>query len=71
MFDMRNSTDRRQVLTVLGIILMLSSVPAFLVLSSELAADVFPGFLAGLALYAVGTCWRRVFQAMKGEREDV
>ena len=56
---------------MLGIILMLSSVPAFLVLASELAADVFPGFLAGLALYAVGTCWRRVFQAMKGGREDV
>ena len=68
---MNKSDDRRQVLTVLGIILMLSSVPAFLVLASEMAAEVFPGFLAGLALYAVGTCWRRVFQAMKGEREDV
>ena len=71
MFDMRKSEDRRQVLSVLGIILILSSIPAFLVLASQVAVDLFPGFLAGLALYAVASCWSRVIGSVKGEKEHV
>ena len=53
MFDMNKSADRRQVLTVLGIIAMLSCVPAFLVLFSQLAGRMFPGIIAGIALYFI------------------
>ena len=53
MFDMKKSADRRQVLTVLGIILMLSCVPAFLVLFTQLAGRMLPGILFGIALYFV------------------
>ena len=35
MFDMKKSFDRRQVLTVLGIILFLACIPTFLVLFTQ------------------------------------
>ena len=53
MFDMKKSVDRRQVLTVLGMVLLLSCVPAFLVLFSQLAGRLFPSIVAGIALYFV------------------
>lgn len=53
MFDMNKSDDRRQVLTVLGIILVLSFVPAFLVLFTQLAGRLLPSILIGVALYYV------------------
>ncbi len=53
MFDMNKSVDRRQVLTVLGMILILSCIPAFLVLFTHLAGRMLPGILIGIALYFV------------------
>ena len=53
MFDMNKSVDRRQVLTVLGIILALSCVPALLVVFSQLAGSMLPGILTGIVLYFV------------------
>ena len=53
MFDMNKSADRRQVLTVLGIILILSCIPAFLVLFTQLAGRLLPSILIGIALYYV------------------
>ena len=48
---MNKSVDRRQVLTVLGMILILSCIPAFLVLFTQLAGRMLPGILTGIALY--------------------
>ena len=53
MFDMKKSADRRQVLTVLGIILALSCIPTLLVLFSQVAGRLFPSILIGIALYFV------------------
>ena len=53
MFDMNKSADRRQVLTVLGIILAISCIPALLVLFSHVAGRLFPSILIGIALYFV------------------
>ena len=53
MFDMNKSADRRQVLTVLGIILVLSCIPTLLVLFSHVAGRLFPSILFGIALYFV------------------
>ena len=53
MFDMNKSVDRRQVLTVLGIILALSCVPTLLVLFTQLAGRMLPSILIGIALYFV------------------
>ena len=53
MFDMNKSADRRQVLTVLGIILVLSCIPTILVLFSQVAGRLFPSILIGIALYFV------------------
>ena len=53
MFDMNRSADRRQVLTVLGIILVLSCVPALLVAFTQYAGRMLPSILAGIALYFV------------------
>ena len=53
MFDMNKSADRRQVLTVLGIILALSCIPTLLVLVSHVAGRLFPSILIGIALYFV------------------
>ncbi len=53
MFDMNKSADRRQVLTVLGMILILSCIPAFLVLFTQLAGRLLPSILIGIALYYV------------------
>ena len=53
MFDMNKSVDRRQVLTVLGIILILSCIPTFLVLFTQLAGRMLPSILVGIALYFV------------------
>ena len=53
MFDMNKSADRRQVLTVLGIILVLSCIPTLLVLLSHVARRLFPSILIGIALYFV------------------
>ncbi len=53
MFDMNKSVDRRQVLTVLGIILILSCIPTFLVLFTQLAGRMLPSILIGVALYFV------------------
>ena len=53
MFDMNKSADRRQVLTVLGIILLLSCIPTLLVLFSQVAGRLFPSILIGIALYFV------------------
>ena len=50
MFDMKKSVDRRQVLTALGMVLLLSCVPAFLVLFSQLAGRLFPSIVAGIVL---------------------
>ena len=53
MFDMNKSVDRRQVLTVLGMILILSCIPAFLVLFTQLAGRALPSVLTGIALYFI------------------
>ena len=53
MFDMNKSADRRQVLTVLGIILALSCIPTLLVLFSHVAGRLLPSILIGIALYFV------------------
>ena len=53
MFDMNKSTDRRQVLIVLGIVFALSCVPTLLVLFSHVAGRLFPSILIGIALYFV------------------
>ena len=53
MFDMKKSVDRRQVLLVLGMILFFSSIPTFLVIFTELAEDLLPSILAGVALYFI------------------
>ena len=53
MFDMNKSADRHQVLTVLGIILVLSCIPTILVLFSQVAGRLFPSILIGIALYFV------------------
>ena len=53
MFDMNKSVDRRQVLTVLGIILILSCIPTFLVLFTQLAGRMLPSVLIGIALYFI------------------
>ena len=53
MFDMNKSADRRQVLTVLGIILALSCIPTLLVLFSHVAGRLFSSILIGVALYFV------------------
>ena len=53
MFDMNKNADRRQVLTVLGIILALSCIPAFLVLFTQLAGRMLPSILIGIVLYCV------------------
>ena len=53
MFDMNKSVDRRQVLTVLGIILILSCIPTFLVVFTQLAGRMLPSILIGIALYFV------------------
>ena len=53
MFEMNKSVDRRQVLTVLGIILILSCIPTFLVLFTQLAGRMLPSILIGVALYFV------------------
>ena len=53
MFDMNKSADRRQVLTVLGMILILSCIPAFLVLFTQLAGRMLPSILIGIALYYI------------------
>ena len=53
MFDMNKSADRRQVLTVLGTILVLSCIPALLVLFAHYAGKMLIGILVGVALYNV------------------
>ncbi len=53
MFDMNKSADRRQVLAVLGMILFLSCVPAFLVLFTQLAGRMLPSLLIGMSLYFI------------------
>ena len=53
MFDMNKSADRRQVLTVLGIILALSCIPTLLVLFSHVAGRLLPSILIGIVLYYV------------------
>ena len=53
MFDMNKSADRRQVLTVLGIILVLSCIPTLLVLFSHVAGRLLPSILIGIVLYYV------------------
>ena len=50
---MNKSVDRRQVLTVLGIILILSCIPTFLVLFTQLAGRMLPSILIGIALYFI------------------
>jgi len=52
-FDMNKSDDRRQVLTVLGIILFLSCIPTLLVLFTQLAGRMLPSILIGIVLYFV------------------
>ena len=51
MFDMMKSSDRRQVLTAVGIILILSCVPTLLVVFSHIVVRRFSSILAGVALY--------------------
>ena len=53
MFDMKRSTDRRQVLSVLGLILVLACIPAFLVLFTQLAGELLLSVLVGAALYFI------------------
>ena len=53
MFDMNKSTDRRQVLSVLGIIFALSCIPTLLVLFTQLAGRMLPSVLIGIALYFI------------------
>jgi hypothetical protein len=50
---MNKSVDRRQVLTVLGIIFALSCVPTLLVMFSHIAGRMLPSILVGIALYFV------------------
>ncbi len=51
MFDMNKSADRRQVLTVLGIILVLSCIPTLLVVLSHVARKLLISVLIGMLLY--------------------
>ncbi len=51
MFDMNKSADRRQVLTVLGIILVLSCIPTLLVVLSHVARKLLISVLIGMILY--------------------
>ncbi len=53
MFDMNKNADRRQVLAVLGIVLVLSCFPAFLVLFTHLAGRMLPSVLIEIALYFI------------------
>ncbi len=53
MFDMKKSVDRRQVLLVLGMILFFASIPTFLVVSTQLAGELLPSILVGIALYFI------------------
>ena len=53
MFDMNKSTDRRQVLAVLVMILVLSCIPALLVFFSHVAWRLIPGALIGIVLYFI------------------
>ena len=53
MFDMKKSLDRRQVLTVLGMILFLACIPTFLLLFTQTAGKMVPSILIGLVLYFV------------------
>ena len=53
MFDMRKSDDRRQVLTVLGLILALSCIPTLLVVFSRMTGRMLSGVLVGIVLYHV------------------
>ena len=52
-FDMNKSVDRRQVLTVLGIIFALSCIPTLLVVFTQLTGRMLPSVLIGIALYFV------------------
>ena len=51
MFDMNKSADRRLVLTVLGIFLGLSCVPALLVWVTRTAERALASILIGVILY--------------------
>ena len=50
---MKKSVDRRQVLLVLGMILFFASIPTFLVVSTQLARELLPNILVGIALYFI------------------
>ena len=52
-FDMNKSVDRRQVLTVLGIIFALCCIPTLLVVFTQLTGRMLPSILIGIALYFV------------------
>ncbi len=58
MLNMNKNVDRRQVLTVLGIILALSCVPTLLIMFAQLAWRMFPGVLVGIILCFV-IPWRK------------
>ncbi len=51
MFDMRKSTDCRQVLSALGAILILSSIPAVLVVSTQVAGNLLPSMILRIGFY--------------------
>ena len=51
MFDIKRSFDRRQVFSVIVIILAVSCIPTLMVVFAHLAGRMFPGILIGIALY--------------------
>ena len=53
MFDMKNKEVRRQVLAVLGIVLFLSCIPAFLVVFTHASGRLITSILIGVALYFI------------------
>ena len=53
MFDMNKSVDRRQAVLTLGMILFFASMPAFLILVTQLDGDLLPSILIGVALYII------------------
>lgn len=50
---MKKGVDRRQVLLVLGMIIFFASIPTFLAVSTQLAEELLPSIMIGIALYFV------------------
>ncbi len=53
MFDLIKNADRRQVLSVVAVVLGLSCVPTVLLVFSRTVGRMLPGMLIGIILYVV------------------